>query len=168
MTKAILPINRKKLKSLATVIKAETERVAKNYYQAELQRVVNPLKSDIKIDVTSKKDNDDWTVKIHGKENDTASINAVGDGVSSHDLLMWLDAGTSVNYAFLPSDFENETSPGSLATSRKEYDRERIYVNTSTAGPGIQARKWLEQINNLYKHLIRNNINRVTKAYLDG
>lgn len=162
--KAIIPSSPKKISFIAKAIKHETERVAREIKQ-ELESVVQPLHSDIHILMDSERDSQDWVIDIYGNPNDTASINAAGDGVSSHDLLMWIDGGTSERWVAMPDDFDNETFPNSLSTRDVDYDREGIRFLDSPR-PGIEARNWLKLLNEKHSPDIKRNISNVVRRYL--
>lgn len=165
-TKAILPKSVIKLGDLGPKLKTELTKIANVHYKKRLEEIVGPLESDIKIVVTIDKNISKAKVLIHGQIGDTASINAAGDPVSSHDLFRWLDEGTDVRYAIMPDDFSAESSPSSTSTTHKDYDRDRIFIDTDNPRPGIEARKWLEQVSKELEGTFILNIKRVGKAHI--
>ena len=168
MTKAIIPSSPKKLKFIGTAIKKETERVARVYMMQALQDLVAPLHSNISFKITIDNSSDDYKLTLHGVQGDTASIKLNGDSVSSHDLMMFLDQGTSVRYAHFPDGYERETRPGSLSASRVENDMTHAYVNKDEPLPGLEPREFYKAVYELYKGTLRRNIDRVVTAYLNS
>lgn len=164
MTKVIKPRKKNKLHLLKDAIPSATEKTIRQKHLKELNTVVKPFNSNIKMTFTKDEANN-ITYTIHGMEGDTASTNAAGDSVSSHNLFMWLDAGTDVRYAHMPEDFENESSPNSLSTSRKDYDRDGIYLGEPLTG--IEARNWTKIVGDMHFRGWKQEIDKVVRKILN-
>jgi len=158
------PAHPKKVKNVGIALRKVMKDIG-DEIKTELQGIVAPFESNINIIATSKTDSRDFTLEIMGDPNDTATINAAGVSVSSHDLLKFLDGGTSVSYVAMPSDFDNETSPNSKDTAHKDYDRDGIYFS-SEPGPGIAPRRWLKLLLAEYEDKITERLHAETKRYL--
>ena len=165
MTTAIRPSSPKKLSFVATIIRREAESVAREI-QEELQEMVSPFNSNVDVVLTQERGTQDLDFSIHGNENDTATINAGGDGVSSHDLIKFLDGGTRDQYVGMPDGFSNETFSNSLSTREVDYDRDEIYFLPNPVSPGIEARNWYSLLKEKHTPNIKDRISRVTRAYL--
>ncbi|RTK99385.1 MAG: hypothetical protein EKK57_09675, partial [Proteobacteria bacterium] len=114
-SKAILPKNKKKLEGLSTVIRREQVNVAKQYHLKGLQEIVEPFDSRITFNVQSRYDNGTYVTNISPSDS-VAGQNAADNDVTSKELFMWLDEGTSVTTVVMPEDFANETQPWSIDT----------------------------------------------------
>lgn len=165
-SKAILPKNKKKLEGLSTVIRREQVNVAKQYHLKGLQEIVEPFDSRITFNVQSRYDNGTYVTNISPSDS-VAGQNAADNDVTSKELFMWLDEGTSVTTVVMPEDFANETQPWSIDTRHVDYDRDEIFFSGNIY-PGMDARHFLSQIGELYINVYRNNMSNVIKTYLGG
>jgi len=165
-SKAILPKIRKRLEGLSTVIRREQVEVAKQYHLKGLQEVVEPFDSRITFNVQSRYDNGNYVTNI-GPSDSVAGQNAADNDVTSKELFMWLDEGTSVTTVVMPEDFANETQPNSLNTSHVDYERKDIYFSGNIY-PGMEARNFLALVGELYVNVYKNNMNNVIRTYLGG
>lgn len=165
-SRAILPKIRKRLEGLSTAIRREQVEIAKQYHLKGLQDVVAPFDSRIEFNVQSRYDGGNYITNI-GPSDNIAGQNAADKDVTSKELFMWLDEGTSVTTVVMPEDFTNETSPNSIDTSHADYDREEIFFSGNIY-PGMEARNFLRLTGELYVNAYRNNMNSVIQRYLGG
>lgn len=131
------------------IIVRKTIRDVGQEIKEELQQIVEPFESSIDIVSATKENGSSYVIEIMGNPNDVATINAAGDGVSSHDLLKFLDGGTDTKYVGMPLEFDNETTPNSKATSHKDYDRDGVYFLPNPVA-GIDARGWFKLLKEEY------------------
>lgn len=163
-TKAKIPKERKKLRRLGTIIKKELLRTANTTYKDRFHEIVAPFESNIKMVATVDKSSSTYVVNIHGSKGDTATVNAAGDSVSSHDLFMWLDGGFE-RYTRMPDDFGNESFASSTDTVHRDYDREGIYFSDEPP-IDVPAREWTRLVAEELKGTLSKNVGNVVKSHL--
>lgn len=163
-TTAILPKRTLKLEGLAEVLKREQDTIARNYYQAKLEEIVQPFDSRIEFATVSEMRGGSYVTNIAPTE-DVAGINAANSPVTSRELFNWLDQGTAYRMVGMPEDMQNETSPNSLSTQSSNYDRDEIYFFDEPR-PGIDARLFLQNVAELYENVYRNQMIGAIKMYL--
>lgn len=141
------PFNHTKIVSR---LKREQETISKTSHKLELDRIVSPLDTNIQFLVESSESGGNYKTVIKPDPTIT-SIRADGSSIQTALIFMFLDQGTEVRYAKMPPDFSNETSPNSLSTSHADYDRSKIFIDTDNPQPGLDARNFMKQVNELYK-----------------
>lgn len=147
------------------VLKKEQERIARVYYQTKLEEIVGPFDARITFRTTSDESNGNYTTNISPTDQ-TATLNAAGDIVTSIDLFRWLDEGTKERWVSMPEDFRNETTPNSLGTQHADYEKDNIFF-LNEPETGIEARNFLEQIDNLYRNLYRIQMSLKIQTYIE-
>ncbi len=160
-----IPSAPKRLKTAAVGLRKELKDIGQEIKQ-ELEQIVAPFQSNVSIVVIDRKDSRDYIVEIMGNPNDSATTNAAGSAVSSHDLIKFLDGGTSIQYVGVPEGFSNETTPNSKDTSSKDYDRDDIYFYRRPYPDGIEARNWFKLLIDDYGPQIKQRFNRTIGSYL--
>ena len=142
-----------------------TQRQTANlFHKPDLEKIVAPFETNIPIVLEEEITPNSARVHV-GPSLAGTTTNAAGQHVKVADILFWLDQGTDVRYVTMPDDFSNETSPGSLATRRAEYDRARIKVDRGNPHDGIEARKFMEKIGQRYS---RTYIRRMKTVFING
>jgi hypothetical protein len=157
------PSNPKKLKTVTIALRKVLKDIG-DEIKEELTQIVSPFDSNIKVIAVNRIDSRDYIVEIMGS-GDTATINAAGEPVSSHDLLKFLDGGTSVRYVGMPNEFSNETTPNSKDTTHKDYDRDDIYF-LSEPTIGMTARRWFKLLIEEFEPIIKERLNKEIRGYL--
>lgn len=165
MTTAILPKTLPKLSPLGKELRVEQERIARVYYQAKLEEIVQPFDSRISFRTNSDETTEDFITNVSPTD-DVAGLNAADDQVTSKELFNWLDAGTDIRYVGMPDEFSNETSPNSLNTSHADYNRNDIFFLKEPT-VGIDARQFLKQIDELYRNLYRTQMINTISNYIE-
>jgi hypothetical protein len=72
-------------------------------------------------------------------------------GGEGRDKWIWLDQGTRIRWALMSSDWQSKTTPGRLGSGRGRgravvVGRRAMQQRRIAPRPGIQARKWSEQV----------------------
>ena len=150
MPNKVIRGKRKSMVGLANNLKTTQRQTANLFLKPELERIVAPFETNIPFVLRESSSGDSEKVLV-GPDLGPTTLNAAGDTVRTADIFFWLDQGTDVRYVTMPDDFSNETSPGSLATRRAEYDRARIKVDRGNPHEGIEARNFLEQVGKQYE-----------------
>lgn len=166
MTTSIRPKTYPRLVPLAKVLEDTQEMIARNYYKARLDMLVEPFDSRITFNVEHDFDGDTYVTNISPSDA-FAGLNAAEQPVTSKELFIFLDEGTSVSYVIMPNDFDNETNPDSLSTRHVDYQRDKIMFS-SEPGSGIVARNFLEQVDNILRNLYRLQMETSIKSYLNS
>lgn len=165
MTSVLKKPRRTKLKNVDIALRKELNDIA-DEIKDELKQIVTPFESNVNVITINRRDSGDYIVEVLGNPNDTATINAAGASVSSHDLIKFLDGGTSIQYVGMPSNFVNETTPNSKDTRQADYDRDEIYFLPNPVSPGIEARNWFKILLEETKPEIKDRFDRAIRGYL--
>lgn len=166
MTKSIRPKVSPKLIPLAKILEDTQEMIARNYYKTRLDMLVEPFDSRIEFEVDHAFDGDTYVTNISPSDN-FAGLNAAEKPITSKELFIFLDEGTSVSYVIMPDDFDNETTPDSLSTRHVDYQRDEIMFS-SEPGRGIAPRNFLAQVDNILRNLYRLQMETSIKSYLNS
>ncbi len=161
-----IPSTPRKLRNVGVALRKELKDIGDDIKE-ELSGIVAPFQSNVDVVAVTKRTTTEYTIEIMGNPNDVATVNAAGDGVSSHDLIKFLDGGTNTQYVGMPEGFSNETTPNSKDTSSREYDREGVYFKRNPTSPGIAARNWFKLLMEDYKPQVKQRFSRTTRSYLN-
>lgn len=163
---AIIPKNRPKLLPLARLLEQQQVRIAQTSHYNKLVEIVEPFDSRITFTLISENNKGNYVTNI-APSDVIAGTNLADTPVTSKQLFQWLDEGTNENWIGVPDEFDNETFPNSLHTTSVDYDREKLFF-LDEPRVGIDARNFLEQINDLYKHVYRNRMSSTIRLYLSA
>lgn len=141
---------KKRINEFKRDVKKQVESDAAELLKQELETVVQPF-SYAKFNFTIEDNSDEDSIKLEvlPVDEDLSRADKPERGtVNSRILFKVLNEGNEGPMAFrvYPDEFENETSPDSLQTSSKDYDRDLIFVDSSKPGKDIEARNWTELI----------------------
>jgi len=126
------------------------ERIASSLYKPRFEDLVSKFESKIEFGVES--DNKSGVVEtlIGPLPKPTGVPNAAGKSVLGSDVYKWLDDGIRAGGPSLifPSNWANVTSPNSLATTSRDFNRAQIVLNREAQDkfPGTSPRNFSELV----------------------
>jgi len=147
---------RSKFENIDVQIRAKQRDLVRETYLKELKELTSPFDTDLSSQfyLYNKQYKNQYRSNVRIKPESFERTSKYGGQVTYQQLFNWLNDGTSVNYAFMPEDFSNETFPNTLHTQSVAYNRAMIFVNKKLAEkqnkPGLQARNWTEQLYQKY------------------
>lgn len=128
------------LDAVTSEVLRRQESTAATTYKAEFETYVRPFVSSINFGTETEIRDGNLVTRIGPLPTGTVE-RAYGPPVDGATLYKWLDDGTDVRYAQMPSGFSNETSPNSLNSRRvSSYNRSLIYIDKNKAHSGLEPR----------------------------
>lgn len=142
MAKGIFNLKLNPLKKLRQDYKDSIKREASLYIKTRYEEITAPFETDFEFEVVENELDGELQFHVKPVEKMIDRPNNNGE-VNSLVLFNALDQGSSgTAKVFLPKDFKNESSPNSVSTSHKTYDRTKIFVDSSKKGQDMDGRNW--------------------------
>lgn len=144
----------------AIVPKIKSTSATKNAVMRELERgmqdFVDLVYKDFRKTVST------WRGKPNFEKNVKAKSNSIeGEVKTDNEIYLYVSGGTRVRYATMSRDWKSKTRPGSLQSGS---GRGRVlFVDRRYPRPGIEARKFDEQIANLREKDLNKIMNDILK-----
>ncbi len=134
---------RKLLKKIPGILEKQADIFADIQHKKAIEDIVENFDTTFPVDTV--KSTTGGSITYNTNVEDVSVITPLNTATDTRSIFYFLNSGTSIRYAAMPSDFSNETFPGTTYTISQQYDRKNIYYDPKGL-PGIDARNWIEII----------------------
>lgn len=140
-------------------IRTKARNFVTTHHLSTFRQIVAPFETEIPFRIVEKMEGGNLVFTVEPTPNIAfLRTSSSGTPTTTADLFLWLDKGTSVRHADLPStakgqksDFKNETFPNSLRTTHQDYIRKEIFVQKKIQHDGLDARNYTNLVQSLYE-----------------